>query len=192
LEKVCKKCGEVKPLEEFVKNKTCKNGRAGICKQCSNAYSSKWKRENSERISKRRRERYAATEGLEVKKRERRRMEEYPLRVRCQMLRGGMKERAKKKNLEFDDGFFTVGYLMNRISRSSFCECCGKSLDYGFKFDKQKHDNSPSMDRVDSSGGYTKENVAVLCWLCNKRKQDSDENYLRMLADFMASWGNEV
>ena len=34
--KRCPKCGEEKELTEFCKNKTCKNGRAGMCKKCRN------------------------------------------------------------------------------------------------------------------------------------------------------------
>lgn len=30
----CKKCGEVKDIEEFVTNKTCKEGKAHTCKVC--------------------------------------------------------------------------------------------------------------------------------------------------------------
>lgn len=33
--KVCTKCGEEKELEEFTKDKKCKNGRTNICKNCA-------------------------------------------------------------------------------------------------------------------------------------------------------------
>ena len=64
----CKKCGLEKPQEEFIKNKNCKNGRAGTCKKCMNDYSKKWKRKIWDTILARARKRYAETEGLEVKK----------------------------------------------------------------------------------------------------------------------------
>jgi len=35
--KPCKKCGIEKPIEEFARNNTNKNGRAAICKECFNA-----------------------------------------------------------------------------------------------------------------------------------------------------------
>lgn len=40
--KTCSKCGEVKPLDSFIKNKTCRDGRAGVCKVCQNTYSRSW------------------------------------------------------------------------------------------------------------------------------------------------------
>jgi hypothetical protein len=37
LTKLCTKCKEDKPLEAFLKDKACKYGRKGYCKECSNA-----------------------------------------------------------------------------------------------------------------------------------------------------------
>lgn len=127
-----------------------------------------------------------------MKKREEARKLLYPLRVRCQLLRSGMKERAIKKNREFDSDFFTVNYLMQRLSDNPFCECCEKELDINFKQNNKFNDSSPSMDRVNPLKGYTEENVAILCWRCNKHKQDSTAEELRRLANFIDGWGNEV
>ena len=35
-EKICQKCGLPKPLNRFVKNKQCRDGRAGTCQACTN------------------------------------------------------------------------------------------------------------------------------------------------------------
>ena len=48
------------------------------------------------------------------------------------------------------------------------------------------------MDRVNPKQGYTKDNTAILCWRCNKHKQDASSEELRVIADFMDVWGNEV
>ena len=103
-----------------------------------------------------------------------------------------MRDRSKSKDIGFDNEFFTVNYLMERLSKNPNCECCGKKLDIEFKENKKFNDNSPSMDRVNSLKGYTKDNVAILCWRCNKHKQDSTSKELRIIADFMDVWGNEV
>jgi hypothetical protein len=103
-----------------------------------------------------------------------------------------MRDRAKMKGIQFDSKLFTVRYLMDRLTKNSKCECCGKKLDIEFKKDKKFNDNSPSMDRVNPLGGYTESNVAILCWRCNKHKQDSNSKELRIIADFMDCWGNEV
>lgn len=50
MERTCKKCGETKPIEKFVKSKTTKSGRRAICKKCAYViYNSKWQKENREK-----------------------------------------------------------------------------------------------------------------------------------------------
>ena len=190
--KKCNKCKKYKFLEQFIKNKHCKEGVAGTCKKCHNKYIKRWKRKNYKRLAEKRRKRYVETEGLEVKQRQERRKQLFPLRTRCQMLRNGMCCRAKSKKIKFDDKFFTVNYLIKRLTNNPNCECCHKKLDIGFKKDKKFNDNSPSMDRVNSSKGYTKNNVAILCWRCNKHKQDATSKELRQIANFMDTWGDEL
>lgn len=177
-----------KELEEFIKSKLCINGRAGTCRECSNKYNSQWKRRNSQRLGRRRRELYARDNGAAVKAREEKRQREYPLKYRCQVLRSGMVERARVRNIEFDSDYFTVTYLMERLTDNPNCECCNKILDLTFKNDRQKNDNSPSMDRVDPKNGYTRLNTAIVCWRCNNIKRDSTPGELRMIADFMEGW----
>lgn len=51
--KPCRKCGETKPLEDFVKDKRCKDGRTARCKACSNADQRRRHVENGHIVSKR-------------------------------------------------------------------------------------------------------------------------------------------
>jgi hypothetical protein len=99
-----------------------------------------------------------------------------------------MINRSREKNLQIDKDYFTVKYLMERISINPYCECCGKRFDISFKSDRKYNDDSPSMDRVNTNLGYVKENVAILCWCCNKHKQDSTPEQLRQIADFIEDW----
>ena len=50
MSKRCSKCGDPKELEELVKNKRCKDGRAGYCKKCANQYLRKWAENNPDNI----------------------------------------------------------------------------------------------------------------------------------------------
>lgn len=50
MNKRCSKCGDPKELEELVKNKRCKDGRAGYCKECANQYLRKWAENNPNSI----------------------------------------------------------------------------------------------------------------------------------------------
>ena len=47
--RVCRKCGQEKPLEEFAKNKGCVLGRIHTCKQCEAERYRKWRAANSEK-----------------------------------------------------------------------------------------------------------------------------------------------
>ena len=40
--KVCRVCGNIKPLSDFHPNKSCSGGRVGTCKQCSNRRVRSW------------------------------------------------------------------------------------------------------------------------------------------------------
>lgn len=40
--RVCRKCGQEKPLSEFVKDKTCALGYSHTCKQCNAGRNRKW------------------------------------------------------------------------------------------------------------------------------------------------------
>jgi len=190
--KICNKCKREYPLESFIKNKQCRNGYAGTCRSCQNEYSRDWKYRNRERLAPVRRKQYTERYGAIQREKERVRKEQYPLRVRCQLLRAGMRDRARIKDLEFDSKYFSVTYLMQRLSNNAYCECCKKTLDISFKTDHKFNESSPSIDRVNPLRGYVKGNVAILCWRCNRIKQDANPQELRALADFMDVWGNEV
>ena len=58
--RVCRKCGQEKPLSEFVKNKTSALGRKHICKQCNTELVLKWRAANLERVRENDRKRRAA------------------------------------------------------------------------------------------------------------------------------------
>lgn len=47
--RVCRKCGQEKPLEEFAKDKGCVLGRTHTCKQCEAERYRKWRAANSEK-----------------------------------------------------------------------------------------------------------------------------------------------
>lgn len=47
--RVCRKCGQEKPLSEFAKNKECVLGRTHTCKQCEAEKYRKWREANLEK-----------------------------------------------------------------------------------------------------------------------------------------------
>lgn len=66
-ERVCKKCNVKKSIDKFYKCSTGPNGISRWCKECAKEYSSKWNRENRDKISARGREwnysRFGVDEG---------------------------------------------------------------------------------------------------------------------------------
>lgn len=69
------------------------------------------------------------------------------------------RSRAKKHGMDFD---LTAEWILERLE--SGCELTGLS----FKLEAGSRDAmSPSVDRIDSSGGYTKDNCRVILWGLN-------------------------
>jgi uncharacterized protein YbaR (Trm112 family) len=98
-----------------------------------------------------------------------------------------MVERSRTRGLEFDKEILTVLYLMERISKTPVCECCGGVLDISFKHDRKRKNNSPSIDRINNLKGYILDNIAILCWRCNNLKRDAAIEELRTVVKYMES-----
>lgn len=186
--RICKKCGQEKELELFTKTKACRLGYGHTCRKCSTANSSKWKKQNSVRIAARRRELYHQTKGKIHRENQLRRQSQTPFRFRCQLLRSGMRNRSQLNKLPYDEKTLTVDYLMERLTKDNRCECCKKTLDLGYKENNQFSQISPSIDRVDPKKGYTVDNIAIVCWRCNRIKQDATAEELRVIANFIDGW----
>lgn len=70
------------------------------------------------------------------------------------------KRRNIKKNLQFD---ITVEWLQEKYT--GYCELTGIEFQFA---NKGKSPIAPSLDRIDSSKGYTKDNVRIVCWGLNQ------------------------
>lgn len=63
------------------------------------------------------------------------------------------------------------------------CDCCGSA------FDNVQRAASSTLDRLRPSAGYVRGNVFVLCFTCNRRKQDSSAADLEAIAAWIRSKG---
>ncbi len=101
----------------------------------------------------------------------------YPLYKKSIQLYGSIKVRSKKNNLEFD---LTKDWLLNRILNP--CPMTGIT----YVLSKGLGSNvrlpyAPSIDRIDPSRGYTKENCRMVCWWYNITKYTyTDEEVLEL------------
>lgn len=115
--RVCRKCGQEKPLEEFAKNKECVLGHSHICKQCKAEQSRKWHAANFEKCREYARKYYAANSEKAREKHRKWRaanLEKYRANAskyyaaNLEMYRAY--DRKKRENL-------TDGYLMDKLKR---------------------------------------------------------------------------
>lgn len=115
--RVCRKCGQEKPLEEFAKNKECVLGHSHICKQCKAEQSRKWHAANFEKARENNRKWHAANSEKAREKHRKWRaanLEKYRANAskyyaaNLEMYRAY--DRKKRENL-------TDGYLMDKLKR---------------------------------------------------------------------------
>ena len=85
------------------------------------------------------------------------------------------KKRAKLKNLEFNITFEDV-YI------PEFCPVLGIEL---FVSSGTRSPNSPSLDRIDNSKGYTKDNIMVISLRANQIKNDASVDELKAIVKYI-------
>ncbi len=99
----------------------------------------------------------------------------------------GAKERSHNKNLSFD---LTLEFL-EEISNIETCPVFKTKLEWEYNHEKhgiQKNlENRPSIDRIDSSKGYTKDNVKIISWKANRLKNVSNQQELLMLLNYVTN-----
>ena len=100
--RVCRKCGQEKPLEEFAKDKECVLGHSHICKQCKAEQSRKWHAANFEKA----REKHRKWRAANLEKYRANASKYYAANL--EMYRAY--DRKKRENL-------TDGYLMDKLKR---------------------------------------------------------------------------
>jgi hypothetical protein len=69
--KVCSKCGEEKSIDSFIKNKQCKNGITGTCKECHAKETKQYALNNPEKIKQyQQKYRLNNKEGIRIRRKE--------------------------------------------------------------------------------------------------------------------------
>lgn len=142
-----------------------------------NAYLAVWREKNRERLKQ---QRDTPERKAYVKAYQAARFAEFPNRMK--MLTYGSRKRAAQIGVEYDEG------LLEHLIKTpvTHCDCCGRELDYRLGRGIKDRMASPSLDRFDSSKGYTVENVVIICWRCNMVKRDATAEEIRALIAYMA------
>ena len=113
--RVCRKCGQEKPLEEFAKNKECVLGRTHICKQCKAEQSRKWHAANFEKARENNRKYRAANpEKYREQFRKYRAANPEKYRERSRKYRAANPEKYREYNRKYREEL-SDGYLIGQL-----------------------------------------------------------------------------
>jgi hypothetical protein len=113
-------------------------------------------------------------------------------RLRCQRFYESVGGRAKtlfksaQRRVENKEAFdITADWIEERI-RKGFCEVTGIAFDFKQHPVYSKNPYSPSIDRIDSTKDYCKENVRFVIWQVNMmRGETSDDEMLEICYKFI-------
>jgi hypothetical protein len=167
--KRCNRCGEDKPLAEFSINNKSKDRLQYKCRTCDVKYQAQRREKNRESF----------TEYSRAYQRSRRQNFDY----RLKMLVNASKQRAKEKGRLHT---ITVEDVKAIYPVDGRCPIFGVKLEFngaGFR------DNSPSIDRIDSSQGYTLDNIQVISWKANRIKGAASLEDLETLVAYLKQGG---
>ena len=162
---MCCRCFALKPVSSFTINNATKSKLAGHCKECDAEANRRYKAKNPEAIREAGR-RYAAKRNLRFM-------------VRVQKLVAASRQRARLKNREHTITLKDVQALWPIDNR---CPVFGFLLEFnssGFR------ETSPSIDRIDSTLGYTLDNIQVISWKANRLKAYATVEDLEAVVSFM-------
>jgi hypothetical protein len=163
--KICNSCKEEKPFSNFTKNKAAPDGLQYKCSSCDVAYQKKRRAENPQ-------QQLDYQRSYQKNKRK-------DYNYRLQMLINASKQRAKNKNREHN---ITVEDIKTIYPLDGCCPIFGMKLEFnsaGFR------ENSPSIDRIDSTKGYTPDNIQIISWKANRIKGYASTQELEMLLAYL-------
>lgn len=172
--KICNKCKQDLPSEAFSEDKSRPDGRKSWCRSCV-ARRYHFKKLEEGWLDNRNK--------VVASLRKRKKAEDPHLQWAKDALRNA-KRRSRHKNLEFTLVLDDVLELL-----APFCPLLGVVLNYG---STKLSDDSPTLDRLDSSLGYTKKNILVVSHRANRIKSDSTLDELQLLIKNLLRYTNSA
>lgn len=163
--KRCCACHVDKPISDFSLNNSAKDKLQYRCRTCDVEYQAKRRNKNKEKFAEYSRQYQKA------------RRQNFGYRL--QMLLNASKQRAKEKGREHS---ISVADVEDIYPADGLCPIFGLKLEFneaGFR------DSSPSIDRIDSTKGYTVDNIQVISWKANRIKGAATLQELEMLVAYL-------
>ena len=181
------------PLTSFSKNKRKPDGIETICKQCKYEVHRAWREQNQQKVKEYSKEyhrqwyedhkeeklvknaKWKEDNKDHYKQSERNRYE----RDYATIMWRNAKERAVKKGIPFD-------IEVEDIIIPTVCPVLGIQIYPAFRKDNGDRfsNNSPSIDRIDITKGYTKGNIMVISWRANRIKSDATIEEIKLIAQY--------
>lgn len=164
--KRCSKCKEWKPITEFCKHKSHKDGLQDYCKDCKKdwyennkehvkEYEKQWYENNKERAKQ-----YYESNREYIKKYSKEYKENHKELIWAIRTYNTHKQKGFKM-------IITENELKTKLINTPYCPLCGCKLEYG---DGKAQDNSPTLDRIDNETTLTNDNTWIICHKCNRTK----------------------
>lgn len=178
--KTCKKCNKLKDTCEFHAHKHTKDGINSWCISCVkessrlyyeanrdkvNARAKQWQKDNAEKAR-------AKSNAWKAKNRDQARQAEKEYRQTFNGKAVNLTRSAKKRSIEFGWSFdLDKDFVIDLLTTTPVCPLLGIQLNLNSGIGIQP--DSPSLDRIDSTKGYTKDNVKIISWRANQIKSNS-------------------
>lgn len=175
LVKKCTKCRLIKSKEEFLFRRQAADKLTSHCRECDREYCRKRYAKLKERnggLPPRPRNRTRGREGVKGSEADWKMINMY----------WRAKKRSKKRGRIFDIKQEDVFALY--VER---CPIFDIELDWEVEGLKRAFDNSPSLDRIDSSKGYVKGNIWIISVRANRIKNDASAEELMAIAQALMS-----
>ena len=185
--KKCPMCKEIKPVDVFYASEKYDDGYSPYCKPCTSLKNKQHRNRDRDLEYKRNDykknpEKYRALSRIN----EARLKAEKPAFYRTKKFFD-----VPRKDVAVD---VTKEWMQPLFENTKHCQCCGKELHIGYAPRETRSFRSnpaaPSVDRVDNHKGYTRENIAIICWECNYRKTDLSKEDLLMFLNYIERCGN--
>lgn len=163
MEKKCSVCKCRKNVSQFSKDKSRPDGASYRCKECDADYTKRRVHSEGQKESRRRHHRKSFTNSL--------------FRAKC-LIRGA-RGHAQRNSLPFD---LTPEWIAEEIDKGR-CSLSGLPFVLSTGSGTRVHPRSPSLDRIKAGGGYTKDNVRLVCWQANMARCQYGDDALIELAE---------
>jgi hypothetical protein len=167
-------CKELKPLAEFSRNRSTEDGLQNCCKQCNAKWNADHKEEQREYQAVYRKKNHQARlrhDRTPERKAQKRKNRTSP-RGRILNILCSAKYRAARLGVGFD-------LTIDDIAMPTHCPIFGTPLAFSNSWN-----HVPSIDRVDCTKGYTRDNVVIVSMRANRIKSDATLDELKRLVAF--------